>query len=99
MRVVKIKKSYCNGIIEYYLIISDFEYFQSDELINYHVEDWCKDEPSGHGNGYSYTWEHVTNTDEIIAAIDIRLKNINNKISSLKTEKDELLEEYSKYTI
>ena len=97
MRVVKIRKSYTNGVKEHHLVVSDTNYFQAVEDIDYLVQDWCDEEPSGHNSGYSYEWEHITDEGEIKKGIEARLKRVNNDISYLETEKDELLNKILEY--
>jgi len=85
MKVVKINKSFRNGIKEHFLVLLD-ESCSIDD-INYLVEEWCESEPSGMNSGYHYDWWVVEDEELINTIIKNKIKIIDGQIEALKTKK------------
>ena len=88
MKVVKINKSYRNGTKEHFLVLLDEPYSNDD--IDYLVEEWCEDEPSGSNYGYTYEWRFVEDEELINTILKDKIKIVEHKIERLKTEKCEM---------
>jgi len=85
MLVIKIKKSYRNGVIEHILVLSGDDY--DDDYIDYYVNEWCENNSAGSVYGYSYEWEIVLDEKIIEKALKNKIKLIDLDINSLKKEK------------
>ena len=81
MKVIDIKKHYCNGTKQHYLVLFGENY--TDEAIQYEVEDWCDSDPSGSCYGYTYNWSNVIDRDILIDVLHNEKLLINGKISRL----------------
>lgn len=88
MKVVKINKSYRSGTKEHFLVLLDEPYSNDD--IDYLVEEWCEDEPSGSYYGYTYEWWFVEDEELINTILKDKIKILESKIERLKTEKCEM---------
>lgn len=88
MKVVKINKSYRSGTKEHFLVLLDEPYSNDD--IDYLVEEWCEDEPSGSSYGYTYEWWFVEDEELINTILKDKIKIVERKIERLKTEKCEM---------
>lgn len=84
MKVVKINKTVRGGIITHHLIFLED---RSNEGINYEVEEWAFNEPSGSNYGYSIKWELVEDESEIQKVLVEKIKNIDTKINRFNEEK------------
>jgi len=88
MKVIKIKKSYCSGTIEHYLVLTDD--LRSSCDIDDLAEDWCETDPAGMNNGYTFTWDYVEDELLIKSAVHAEILRINNQITSLNLRKNKL---------
>lgn len=88
MKVVKINKSYRSGTKEHFLVLLDEPYSNDD--IDYLVEEWCEDEPSGSNYGYTCEWWFVEDEELINTILKDKIKILESKIVRLKTEKCEM---------
>jgi ribosomal protein S17E len=84
MRVIKINKTYRNGIKNYYLLISDDSYSEDD--INCIAEDFCESDAYGANYGYSYEWDFVDDKEIITKVLNDESKKISNQIAKLTKE-------------
>lgn len=91
MKVIKIEKSFRNGVIEHYEVVSDSH---TNEYITDIVETWCERESSGQNYGYSWEWDFVDDLSTVKEVIIDKMKIIDNKISDLKSEKLEMEKYY-----
>ncbi len=85
MKVVKINKSYRNGIKEHFLVLLDEPYSNSD--IDDLVEEWCESELSGMNSGYNYKWWVVEDNELINTILKDKIKIVDSQIEALKTKK------------
>lgn len=88
MKVVKIHKRYRGGTKEHFLVLLDEPYSNDD--IDYLVEEWCEDEPSGSNYGYTYEWWFVEDTEIINTILKDKIKIAEREIETLKTKKCEM---------
>ena len=86
MKVIRIKKSYRNGTKEHFLVLLN----DSQDNIDYLVEDWCESEPSGMNYGYSFEWSFVEDEKLIKSILKDKIKLMNNQIETLKNKKCEM---------
>ena len=88
MKVVKIHKSYRSGTKEHFLVLLDEPYSNDD--IDYLVEEWCENEPSGSNYGYTVEWRFVEDTEIINTILKDKIKITECEIEALKTKKCEM---------
>lgn len=88
MKVIKINKSFRNGVIEHFLVLLNETYSNDD--IEYLVEEWCDGDLSGSNYGYSYKWSFVEDSEIIKTVLEKNIKNINLSIENLEEEKWEI---------
>lgn len=89
MNVIKIHKSYRNGIVTHYMVVySDEKWYIEDRVIK-----WCADDPRGQEYGYGYDWEIVEDKEMIVKVIKDEILKYLDEIYSLN-EKKSILEDY-----
>ena len=88
MKVVKINKSYRGGTKKHFLVLLEEPYSEDD--VNYLVEEWCENEPSGSNYGYTVEWWFVEDEELINTVLKDKIKIVESKIERLKTEKCEM---------
>lgn len=88
MKVVKINKGYRGGTNEHFLVLLDEPYSEDD--VNYLVEEWCEDEPSGSNYGYTVEWWFVEDETLINTILKNKIKITEREIEALKTKKCEM---------
>jgi hypothetical protein len=93
MKVVKINKSFRNGSKEHFLVLLDEPYSNDD--IDYLVEEWCENEPSGINYGWKYEWWFVEDVELINTILKNKIEIVEREIETLKTKKCEM-EKYLK---
>ena len=84
MKVVRINKNYRNGTKEHFLVLD--EPYSNDD-INYLVEEWCENEPSGMNYGYNYDWRFIEDGELINNILKDNIEVIDDQIEVLKTKK------------
>jgi len=89
MQVIEIKKHITNGTKIGYIILDDIN---DPEEIAENVEDWCYDEPNGHGNGWKSEWREITDEESRSKIISDEILKIDRQISRLAEKRDNLLE-------
>lgn len=87
MKVVKINKGYRGGTKEHFLVLLDEPY---SEDVNYLVEEWCDNEPSGSNYGYTVEWWFVEDDALINTILKDKIKIVEREIEALKTKKCEM---------
>lgn len=88
MKVVKINKGYRGGTKEHFLVLLDEPYSEDD--VNYLVEEWCENEPSGSNYGYTVEWWFVEDDELINTVLKDKIKITEREIEALKTKKCEM---------
>lgn len=84
MKVVKINKCYNGGTKEHFLVLLDEPY--SVDSVNYLVEEWCENEPSGSNYGYTIEWWFVEDETLINTILIDNIMTIEREIKVLKTK-------------
>lgn len=95
MEAVKITKRFSNGIKEHNLVLKQTGL--SSEDIDYLVDEWCSNEPSGHNRGYTFEWCFVEDS-RINDILRDRVKTLNICIDALKVERDEIIHSIPPFT-
>ncbi len=90
MKVIEIKKHITNGFRLGHVILDDIN---DPEEIEEHVEDWCYDEPNGHGNGWKSEWREIVNETERNKIILGEVEKMDRNISLLVKKRDSLLDD------
>ncbi len=88
MKVIDINKHFCSETRQHYLVLTDN--FYSDATIDSLVEDWCENDPCGHGNGYSFEWHFITDNKKIKEVLENELILTDIKIEALNKTKDKV---------
>jgi len=95
MEVVKITKRFRNGIKEHNLVLADYTHSTQD--IEYLVDEWCSNEPSGQNNGYTFEWLYVEDS-KVNDALRDRVKILNIGIDALIVERDVIIHSMPPFT-
>jgi hypothetical protein len=90
MQVIEIKKHITSGTKIGHIILDDIN---DTEEIEEHVEDWCHDEPNGHGNGWRAEWREITDEEPRAKIIHDEVLKMDQRISALLKRKNLLLDE------
>lgn len=88
MIVVRIKKSFRGGRSVNHIVLFDEPYSNDD--IEYSVEDWCENDAGGAEDGYTCEWDIETDEAIINDTLNKKLKNINDSIVYLNTQKNKI---------
>jgi hypothetical protein len=90
MQVIEIKKHITNGTKIGYIMLDDINDL---EEIEEHIEDWCLNEPNGHGNVWRSEWRIIIDEEHRSKIIHDEVLKMDRHISPLMKKRDALLGE------